>query len=172
MVKKQGTHAWVKISEVLKTRTPRQCREHWRHYLNKNINREVWSEEEDQLLKKLYSEYGPRWSILATFFNNRTEINVKNRWSKFERQARKNRCVFYPTNPLYIYVPIPLYVSENVEEQTTSSVQSESANDSESDDEIKFAQCKPNDEIPNTTMILRNVPNSRRKFPDLNLDLT
>ncbi|OHT09882.1 r2r3-MYB transcription factor [Tritrichomonas foetus] len=90
MVEKYGTHYWKNISQVLGTRTPRQCRERWRHYLKPEINYSSWTLEEDRILETNFSEFGPKWSIIATFIPGRTQVNVKNRWARLCRH-KKNK---------------------------------------------------------------------------------
>ncbi|OHT05741.1 Myb-like DNA-binding domain containing protein [Tritrichomonas foetus] len=89
MVEHFGIHSWNKISEALGTRTPRQCRERWRHYLKPVIKPTSWTQEEDQLLEMKFNELGPKWSIIAPFLPGRTEVNVKNRWTRICRIRKK-----------------------------------------------------------------------------------
>lgn len=50
----------------------------------------AWSEEEDKRIFTLYKKYGSSWTMLAKFFEGRTEKNIKNRfYSTLRRIARK-----------------------------------------------------------------------------------
>jgi hypothetical protein len=89
MVEELGIHEWGAVSSKLGTRTPRQCRERWRHYLHPVIETSPWSAEEDALLEEEYRKVGPKWSQIALMFRGRTEVNLKNRWTRLNRQRRK-----------------------------------------------------------------------------------
>ena len=93
MVDKLGIHSWneisKRISETIGRRTSRQCRERWRHYLKPEISQSSWTKDEDSILEEKYNEFGPKWSIIATFLPGRTEVNAKNRWTRLCRMRRK-----------------------------------------------------------------------------------
>jgi hypothetical protein len=40
-----------------------------------------WTDEQDELLSQKVRELGRRWQRIASFFDGRTDINVKNRWN-------------------------------------------------------------------------------------------
>jgi hypothetical protein len=85
LVGELGSHDWGTIARRLGTRTARQCRERWRHYLRPVIASGPWTREEDALLKQQVARYGPRWSQISALFTGRTEVNLKNRWTKLAR---------------------------------------------------------------------------------------
>jgi hypothetical protein len=89
LVEKNGTGNWGLIAGYLKGRTARQCRERWRNYLAPGISTEPWSPEDDQLLSEKHKELGSQWSKIAKFFPNRTDVNVKNRWTSLDGKANK-----------------------------------------------------------------------------------
>ena len=91
LVKEYGENDWASIAARMKDRNARQCRERWRHYLSPSISKKKWTPEEDELLISKYNEYGPRWVFLTKFFNNRTDINLKNRWIVIIRREAKNK---------------------------------------------------------------------------------
>lgn len=80
LVNQYGTLDWKKISNYMTGRTARQCRERWINYLSPNTNSSPFTSDEDELLRKLYSEIGPKWAQMSKSFHNRTDINLKNRW--------------------------------------------------------------------------------------------
>jgi hypothetical protein len=59
------------------------------------LNLSTWTPEEDAQLREKFEVYGPQWSILKSFFINRSAINVKNHWttliSQDCRQAWESR---------------------------------------------------------------------------------
>ena len=93
MVEKFGQKSWQLIAQSLTNRTPRQVRERFRNYLSPGLKNGPWSRKEDELLKKLYSEYGPKWSKISSFFESRSDVNIKNRWSSI---AKLGQPVSYP----------------------------------------------------------------------------
>ena len=84
-----GINNWKTISKQLKNRTSRQCKERWFTYLSKEINLKEWTESEDKLLINLVEQYGHKWKHFKNFFNNRTETNIKNRWTVIFRKTNK-----------------------------------------------------------------------------------
>ena len=104
LVSKFGENAWEEIVKLMPGRNIRQCRERWKHYLSSDKAKVPWTPEEDQLLYEKMEEYGPKWTKIATFFNNRTDIQVKTRWmQKFASHSTlhlKNR--FYRKQPIMI----------------------------------------------------------------------
>jgi hypothetical protein len=84
-----GTSDWRQIAAAVPGRNPRQCRERWFNYLSPDVRNGPWTTDEDQLLLSRYHEFGPAWKRIATFFDGRTEINVKSRWMLIQRKIRK-----------------------------------------------------------------------------------
>lgn len=88
LVSRYGENDWVTISKMMGTRNQRQCRERWTNYLSPNICFAPWSSQEDELLKKLHEEIGAKWVKIASYFPNRTDTNIKNRWMVLQRQKK------------------------------------------------------------------------------------
>jgi hypothetical protein len=82
---------WGLIARQLRGRSARQCRERWRMYLRPLINTGPWTPEEDDILEREFAEQGPKWAGIALFLPGRTEIHLKNRWSKLSRERGKSR---------------------------------------------------------------------------------
>lgn len=76
-----GTKNWRIVAASLLGRTPKQCRDRYTNYLAPEINHSEWNEEEDKLLYEKYLKYGPKWSFLCKFFQNRTANDIKNRYN-------------------------------------------------------------------------------------------
>lgn len=81
LVAKYGK-SWNDIAKRLPGRNVRQCRERWKHYLSSDRAKSPWSNEEDILLFQKFMELGPKWTKIAKFFDNRTDIQIKTRWMK------------------------------------------------------------------------------------------
>lgn len=71
-------------------RTSRQCRERWKNYLSPTVNNGAWTVDEDMKLGQLTDKFGSQWAKISQFFENRTDINVKNRWMLLQRAVKKN----------------------------------------------------------------------------------
>ncbi|KAK8833814.1 hypothetical protein M9Y10_039553 [Tritrichomonas musculus] len=81
LVAKYGK-SWNDIAKHLPGRNVRQCRERWKHYLSSDRAKSPWSNEEDLLLFQKFMELGPKWTKIAKFFDDRTDIQIKTRWMK------------------------------------------------------------------------------------------
>jgi hypothetical protein len=84
-----GRDDWHAIAAHLRGRNARQCRDRWTNYLSPSVGNGPWTAGEDQLLMQKYSEFGPFWKRIASFFRSRTDINVKSRWHLLHRRLRK-----------------------------------------------------------------------------------
>jgi len=74
-----GCHSWREIAEKAKIkRTDKQCRDRWIHSLNPNLNREPFSEEEDEKIIR-YLKEGRRITDIAASLKGRSSLHVKNR---------------------------------------------------------------------------------------------
>ena len=90
-VKQFGDKNWSIIASVVGTRTKRQCYERWHKFLCPTINVSSWTDEEDRLILEKYKEYGPKWSFIRKFFNNRTDISIKTRCAILQRRIKKKQ---------------------------------------------------------------------------------
>lgn len=84
---RKGIEKWGQIANLLnkeihkglKIRTGKQCKERWNNYLNPDVNRGAWTDDEDLKILESYKQNGNKWSIIAKSIKNRTESSVKNR---------------------------------------------------------------------------------------------
>lgn len=89
MVSVVGHGNWAAIARAMHTRTARQCRDRFKNFLNPNLRVGDWTEEEDDLLMRLYSEKGSDWNIIAKEFKNRSRISVRNRYYLVQRKRSR-----------------------------------------------------------------------------------
>lgn len=77
--------------EIIPGRTLKQCRERWKNVLNPNLNKDLFSIEEQYLLFKLYSVFNGRWSYFSSIFPSiRSDNYLKNKfYSTIRRKKRE-----------------------------------------------------------------------------------
>ena len=82
LVEQHGTADWAKIALALGGRTARQCRERYKNFLHPTLVNGPWTPEEDELLIRLYHQYGPNWVAMHRgHFPTRSNNNIKNHWA-------------------------------------------------------------------------------------------
>lgn len=79
-VQEKGPIKWAQCAHLIPGRSGKQCRERWFNNLNPNVKKGDWTPEEDDLIFKLYVNYGSSWSKIAQHFKDRTENSIKNRF--------------------------------------------------------------------------------------------
>ncbi|KAI1361039.1 Homeodomain-like protein [Xylaria arbuscula] len=89
LVQQQGPLNWVKISDTLVSRSPKQCRERYHQNLKPSLNHEPISAEEGQLIEKLVGDLGKRWAEIARRLNNRSDNAVKNWWNGSQNRRKR-----------------------------------------------------------------------------------
>lgn len=88
-------YKWSQIARLMALKFPgfsklgKQCGEHWDNLVDPMINRNEWTEEEDALLLKKYTEFGTSWKEYKKDFPDRSQNAIKNRWNVIKR--RKGR---------------------------------------------------------------------------------
>ena len=90
LVKEYGRKDWSALAKFLPNRTARQCRERYNLYLRDDVSNTPWTDEEDELLIRLYSQMGPKWSLMTQNFTNRTANNIKNRFKQHQRHLKRH----------------------------------------------------------------------------------
>lgn len=90
-MKELGTKNWKDVASKMENRSSKQCRERFKNYLADTAKNGPWSLEEEALLEEKYNKYGPRWSMIAGFFNSRSDANVKNHWTKIVTRRKRER---------------------------------------------------------------------------------
>lgn len=81
LVHSQGATNWVRISQMIGTRSPKQCRERFHQNLKPSLNLDPISPEEGVLIERYVAEMGKRWAEIARRLHNRSDNAVKNWWN-------------------------------------------------------------------------------------------
>ncbi|CAN4077506.1 unnamed protein product [Withania somnifera] len=71
-------------------RCGKSCRLRWVNYLRPGIKRGNFSEDEDDLIVRLHSLLGNRWSLIAGRLPGRTDNEIKNYWNTHLIKKLKN----------------------------------------------------------------------------------
>ena len=145
-------NCWKKISSIIGTRTPRQCRERWHNYLRPDIVNGPWSKEEEDLLKELYLKYGPNWSRMRESFPTRSNPNIKNHWAMINSQNKKEEANPKKINIHELTVMINAH-KEPIENQNTKKEEDDNSNNQ------KVSPNKPIFELPHIPMIKSSTVN-------------
>jgi hypothetical protein len=85
-----GKSDWSAIAQHFPSRTSRQCRDRWKHYISPDVVIGSWSEADDGVLLRKVAEFGPKWSTIAQFFPGRTDIGIKNRYISITGRKAKD----------------------------------------------------------------------------------
>ncbi|OVA19609.1 SANT/Myb domain [Macleaya cordata] len=157
-------------------RCGKSCRLRWINYLRPDLKRGNFTDEEDELIIKLHSLLGNKWSLIAGRLPGRTDNEIKNYWNTHIRRKLLSRGVDPTTHK-----PINEQSSVSPELQIkTISFAKEEDEDKEHleikmivDDHLHadngFDQFKDQDQkknIINPILIAR-----KERCPDLNLEL-
>jgi hypothetical protein len=70
-------------------RTGKQCRERWLTKLSPAFTSEAWTAEEDEMLVRLQSIHGNRWSMFRADLAQRSTTAIKNRWVSLRRRRSR-----------------------------------------------------------------------------------
>ena len=96
LVNKYGTTNWTIIANEMavmnksKQRNGKQCRERWHNHLDPIVNKDNWTEEEENILFNKHLEYGNKWSDISKYLPGRTDNSIKKHfYSKLRKFIRK-----------------------------------------------------------------------------------
>jgi hypothetical protein len=94
--KRNGQNDWPVIAEEISYRTPRQCRERWKTYLNPEIKQTPWTRNEDNELLSAHDLHNLKWAAISRLLPGRTPTNIRNRYQQLKGITAKKTAT---TNP-------------------------------------------------------------------------
>ena len=86
----QGPNVWVRISQHMLHRSPKQCRERYHQNLKPSLNHEPISPDEGEVIEQLVHDMGKRWAEIARRLGNRSDNAVKNWWNGSMNRRRRH----------------------------------------------------------------------------------
>ncbi|EOA17158.1 hypothetical protein CARUB_v10005426mg [Capsella rubella] len=174
-IKSHGEGCWRSLPKAAGLlRCGKSCRLRWINYLRPDLKRGNFTDEEDELIIKLHSLLGNKWSLIAGRLPGRTDNEIKNYWNTHIRRKLINRGID-PTTHRPIQEsssasqdskPIPQL--EPVTSSNTINISFASAPKVETFQESITFPVKPEKISMLTFKEERPV---EEKFPDLNLEL-
>lgn len=91
-IKAHGEGCWRSLPKAAGLlRCGKSCRLRWINYLRPDLKRGNFTEEEDELIIKLHSLLGNKWSLIAGRLPGRTDNEIKNYWNTHIRRKLLNR---------------------------------------------------------------------------------
>lgn len=103
LVSMAGARGWNQIAALLKTKTAKQCRDHYANCLDPEIKNSLWTVEEEHILMVKFQEYGSHWSKIKKFLPGRTTSMIKNYVTMLLKKNEFGLSKQFPSSNSYTY---------------------------------------------------------------------
>ncbi|KAL3613956.1 MYB-like transcription factor 4 [Castilleja foliolosa] len=91
-IRAQGEGCWRSLPKAAGLlRCGKSCRLRWINYLRPDLKRGNFTDDEDELIIKLHSLLGNKWSLIAGRLPGRTDNEIKNYWNTHIRRKLVRR---------------------------------------------------------------------------------
>ncbi|KAK9220021.1 hypothetical protein WN943_008668 [Citrus x changshan-huyou] len=91
-IRAHGEGCWRSLPKAAGLlRCGKSCRLRWINYLRPDLKRGNFTDEEDELIIKLHSLLGNKWSLIAGRLPGRTDNEIKNYWNTHIKRKLLNR---------------------------------------------------------------------------------
>ncbi|KAM7479440.1 hypothetical protein LguiA_027653 [Lonicera macranthoides] len=154
-IRSHGEGCWRSLPKAAGLlRCGKSCRLRWINYLRPDLKRGNFTEEEDELIIKLHSLLGNKWSLIAGRLPGRTDNEIKNYWNTHIRRKLLNRGIDPATHRS---------INEPAQEITTISFGSGA--------HVKEEDQKVNVSVGFSSKDDEKISAVKERCPDLNLEL-
>ncbi|KAI3502355.1 hypothetical protein L1887_30389 [Cichorium endivia] len=190
-IRAHGEGCWRSLPKAAGLlRCGKSCRLRWINYLRPDLKRGNFTEDEDELIIKLHSLLGNKWSLIAGRLPGRTDNEIKNYWNTHIRRKLLNRGIDPATHRLITdtnnhhnnnITPTASAANHNVNSSpdvTTSTTISfasatptapSTAHHIIKNEEVEDVKIRSNS--PDGQKIKNSSPENQERCPDLNLEL-
>ncbi|XP_060176192.1 MYB-like transcription factor 4 [Lycium barbarum] len=153
-IRAHGEGCWRSLPKAAGLlRCGKSCRLRWINYLRPDLKRGNFTEEEDELIIKLHSLLGNKWSLIAGRLPGRTDNEIKNYWNTHIRRKLLSRGIDPTTHR-------PINEPASTQKVTTISFAADDHQDQKINIKAEFVEVsKEDNEI------------QEKCLPDLNLEL-
>jgi Myb-like DNA-binding protein FlbD len=89
LIETHGPLNWVRISQTLVSRTPKQCRERYHQNLKPTLKHDPITPEEGAAIEDMVRQVGKRWADIARHLEGRSDNAVKNWWNGSQNRRKR-----------------------------------------------------------------------------------
>nr|GLL47561.1 myb-related protein 308-like [Ipomoea trifida] len=166
-IKAHGEGCWRSLPKAAGLlRCGKSCRLRWINYLRPDLKRGNFTHDEDELIIKLHSLLGNKWSLIAGRLPGRTDNEIKNYWNTHIRRKLLSRGIDPTTHR-------PINGGAEPPKETTISFGAVKPEDAENNNSItgKDSEPKKEENQEETLLFKSEEPQVAEACPDLNLEL-
>lgn len=81
---------WQMVAKALHPRTGKQCRERYINHLRSDLNKTIWTPNEDAILSEAHNIYGNSWAKISKLLPGRSDHAIKNHFNFLYRRGKKS----------------------------------------------------------------------------------